>query len=301
MVATETLSGFAQACDCHTHVFGQADQYPFVSGRTYTPGLASAAQLTDLHDRLGIGRVVVVQPSPYGTDNRCTLDAVFDMNVGGADRARAVVVIDPETSPDELQRMHDAGARGVRINLETHGVMDVDQARARLLHAANQVAALGWHIQVYTNPSVIEGLTEVFQSLPVPVVFDHFGGMRPERGMGQQGMAALTALLQSGKAYVKLSAAHRVTGGAGYEAVSDMVREWAAIGLDRLLWGSDWPHPGAWPGVARSPDVIEPFHPIDDRAALSALKGWLPDEAARKAVLLDNPARLYGWSAGRTV
>ncbi|MFC3340461.1 amidohydrolase family protein [Paracandidimonas soli] len=293
----ESGSAFAQACDCHTHVFGPEAQYPFAQRRTYTPGEASVAQLEALHGRLGIGRTVIVQPSPYGTDNRCTLDAVRSLNRDGADRARAVVVIDGQAGRGELESLHDAGARGVRINLETFGVMDTGLARERLLHVAGQVAPLGWHIQVYTNPIVIAGLSGVFQDLPAPVVFDHFAGMRPELGMDQPGMAELMQLMRSGKAYVKLSAAHRVTGEAGYGAVAGMVRAWAALRPDRLLWGSDWPHPGAWPGVARSPDRIEPFHPIDDEAALSALAGWLPDASMRAAVLAHNPARLYGWQA----
>src|SRR5690606_20683753 len=154
-------SASAQACDCHTHVFGPEAQYPFAQRRTYTPGEASVAQLEALHERLGIGRTVIVQPSPYGTDNRCTLDAVRSLNRDGTDRARAVVVIDGQAGRGELESLHDAGARGVRINLETFGVMDTGLARERLLHVAGQVAPLGWHIQVYTNPSVIAGLSGV--------------------------------------------------------------------------------------------------------------------------------------------
>src|SRR6185312_14478568 len=140
-------------------------------GRSYTPAVASVDQLLALHSALGIGRVVIVQPSPYGTDNRCTLDAVRQLG----DRARAVAVIPPEWSETELAALGQAGVRGIRLNLETAGQHDPAIASRMLRHAGQQVAPLGWHVQVYANLQMLTALHKEIRALPVPLVVDHFG------------------------------------------------------------------------------------------------------------------------------
>jgi len=264
--------------------------------RVYTPGLASAAQLAAVHRRLGMSRWVVVQPSPYGTDNRCTLDAVRAGNAGGADAARAVVVLDETDGPSELRAMHAAGARGARVNLETSGLHDPVQARAALENAARRVAPLGWHVQIYTNLRMVEQMADTIGRLPVAVVLDHFAGLRGEAGLNQPGLAVVLDLLAAGNLYVKLSAAQRASNAPDCADLRPLVRMLVERRNDRLLWGTDWPHPGAWPKVKRDPAVVEPFHPIDDERALARLAEWVPEQNRFERIVSTNPALLYGWS-----
>ena len=167
---------------------------------------ASVDELSALLRALHLSRVVIVQPSVYGTDNSCTLDGMRRL---GAARARGVAVIGDATSDAELDAMHRAGIRGVRVNLETAGESDPDLARRLLADAVARVAGRGWHVQVYTRLPVIAALSEEVARLPVPVVFDHFGGAQAAGGVGQPGFAALLDLVRAGHAYVKVSAAYR--------------------------------------------------------------------------------------------
>ncbi len=277
------------ACDCHTHVFGPIASYPFDAKRTYTPGDASIADLLALHALLGIERVVIVHPSPYGTDNRCTLDAIRLIG----DRARGVAVIDETTDDTTLRDMHNAGIRGVRLNMQTVGNPDPDTAFAQLSWAAQRVAPLGWHVQVYTDLALITALRDRLPSLPTPVVIDHFGRAKAEASPTQPGFDSLLALLDTGRIYIKLSAPHRISHRPGYADATPIARALIAANPDRLVWGTDWPHPGARPGVPRSIHEIEPFRGEDDGAALDRLAGWAGDAATLKRILVDNPARLY--------
>ncbi|TPG57835.1 hydrolase [Roseomonas nepalensis] len=284
-VAFEVPAG---ACDCHVHVFGPAARYPLDPARAYTPGDASVEELLALHDALGIERVVIVHPSPYGTDNRCTLDAARRLG----ERARAVAVIDEGTADAALEGMHADGVRGVRVNLETAGQHDPAAARSLLERAAARVAPLGWHVQTYTNLGVIAALHEALLALPVPLVVDHFGRARAAQGPGQVGFGALLSLLRAGRAYVKISAPHRISDQPGAADAGALARALFEANPDRVVWGTDWPHPG---GARRDPAAVEPFDPIDDGAALSRLADWFPDPVARRRILVENPARLYGF------
>lgn len=287
----------AGACDCHTHVFGPADRFPMAAERVYTPGPASVEALAALNRTLGLQRVVIVQPSPYGNDNRCTLDGITRLNGMGV-QARGVAVIDPAVISDaELQAMHDTGIRGVRVNLESVGQQDLGEARAQMQAAARRVAPFGWHVQTYTNLAVIDGLGEVLSDLPTPLVVDHFGRANPALGTTQKGFETLLGLLRGGYAYVKLSAPHRLSDQPEGEATRAMARALIDANPDRAVWGTDWPHPGATPGVARSPDVIETFHPRDDGLALNLLYGWVRSDTELRKILVDNPARLYDFGA----
>ena len=285
----------ALACDCHVHVFGPFDRFPLWADRAYTPGAASIEDLMALHQGLGIGRVVVVQASPQGSDNRCTVDALQRMNALGHG-ARGVVVIDEHTSDSELRAMHAAGVRGVRVNLESAGLHDPQVARRLMQAAAERVAPLGWHVQTYTTLDVIASLHDTLMALPTPVVIDHFGRATAAKGVAQEGFAALVSLVQSGQAWVKLSAAHRISDLPDCEDARAIAQALIATNPDRMLWGTDWPHPGAWPGVPRQCEAIEPFHPINDTRALQRLSEWTtPTQWTR--ILVDNPARLYDFSA----
>ncbi|HEV8680577.1 MAG TPA: ROK family protein [Stellaceae bacterium] len=279
----------AGACDCHVHVFGQAAEFPFAARRAYTPPPADAAELLALQEALHLSRVVIVQPSVYGSDNSCTLDGMRRLG----SRARGVAVIDERTSNADLDEMHRAGIRGVRVNLETAGETDLDLARKNLAAAVKRVAPLGWHVQVYTRLSVVAGLRRVVARLRVPVVFDHFGGATAAGGVDQPGFADLLALVGNGHAYVKVSAAYRSSAKApAYDDVAPLARALIAANPDRILWGTDWPHPhAAAPGAA--PEDIAPYYDIDDGLALNQLRLWAPQAAVRRKILVTNPARLY--------
>jgi predicted TIM-barrel fold metal-dependent hydrolase/predicted NBD/HSP70 family sugar kinase len=278
------------ACDCHVHVFGAAEAFPFVAPRGYTPPPASADDLSKLQNALGLSRVVIVQPSVYGTDNSCTLDGMRRL---GPERARGVAVIDDQTPDAALKDMHAAGIRGVRVNLETGGVSDPAISRRNLAAAIKRVAPLGWHVQVYTRLSVVEAVHDDVMKSDVPVVFDHFGGAQAEGGVDQPGFAALLDLVRSGKAYVKVSGHYRSSAKApAFDDVAPLARALIAANPDRIVWGTDWPHPHhADPGKELS-ELTASFD-IDDGLALAQLPRWAPTAATRRKILVDNPARLY--------
>jgi len=274
------------ACDCHTHIFGPAERFPFSAKRLYTPGPASIADLEAMHRALHIERVVVVHPSPYGADNSCTVDAVRKLG----NRARGVAVIDDTISDAMLADMHAAGVRGVRVNLESYGESDPAVARRHLQHAAERVAPLGWHVQTYTNLAILAALHDTILKLPTTLVIDHFGRPQAALGITQSGFEQFLALLRSGKIYVKISAPYRISQQPHYSDAAPIARAIIAANPDRIVWGSDWPHPGA---AKRDPAVIEPFRPEDNGQALNRLAEWTKDRTEVQKILVDNPARLY--------
>jgi predicted TIM-barrel fold metal-dependent hydrolase/predicted NBD/HSP70 family sugar kinase len=279
------------ACDCHVHVFGAAAEFPFAAARGYTPPAASAEELLAVQEALHLSRVVIVQPSVYGSDNSCTLDGMRRLG----DRARGVAVIDEATSSAALDEMHRAGIRGVRVNLETAGETDPDAARRNLAAAVARVAPLGWHVQVYTRLSVIARLAPDVAQLAAPIVFDHFGGAQAGHGIDQPGFAELLALVTSGHAYVKVSGAYRSSDKApAYDDMAPLARALIAANPNRIVWGTDWPHPHAAP-PGRAFDEVTPFYDIDNGLALNQLRSWTGNAAVRRKILVDNPARLYGF------
>ena len=281
-----------QACDCHVHVMGSAPRYPYAADRVYTPGVAEPENLIAHQRVLSLGRVVLVQASPFGTDNSCMIDGMRHIESA----ARAVAVIDEQTSDDALRQMHAAGVHGVRVNLETFGQSDPSASLKALQWAARRVAPLGWHVQTYTNLSVIAALQKDMRALPVVLVFDHFGRAQAAKGPAQPGFDALLALVNSGKAYVKISAPHRISSQPDFADAAPLARALIAANADRILWGSDWPHTmGAPPGGRRDPRIVEPFRPIDDGSALNRLHGWTRDRIEFEKILVHNPARLYDY------
>jgi predicted TIM-barrel fold metal-dependent hydrolase len=278
------------ACDCHTHVFGDPARFPFASGRTYTPESASVAEMRALHAALRTSRVVVVQPSVYGTDNACTLDAVRQL----APNARGVAVIDEHTSDSALDEMHGSGIRGIRINLATVGQNDPDVGRRRLNAAIQRVRTRGWHIQMYTQLAVISALHDEISTSPVPIVFDHFGGAQARGGITQPGFDVLLDLVRGGRAYVKVSAPYRGSSRVpDYADMGPLAKALIAANVERILWGTDWPHPDTTPG--RQPHEISPLRQIDDGRVFNQFAAWAPDVKVRKRILVDNPAALYGF------
>jgi predicted TIM-barrel fold metal-dependent hydrolase len=280
------------ACDCHTHVFGDPRAFPFAPGRTYTPELASTDQLRALHRALKLERVVVVQPSVYGTDNTCTIDAVRSLG----ERARGVAVIDDTTTGSMLDLMQRWGVRGVRVNLETFGVTDPDAARALLKATIARVKPLGWHVQIYSRLPVIEAIGDDIRESDVPIVIDHFGAADASLGVAQAGFQTLVGLVQSGKAYVKISGAYRSSRNApDYADVAPLARALVAANPQRIVWGSDWPHPDSSRAAGRAPTDVTPLLQIDDGRLLNQLAVWVPDAPTRKLILVENPRKLYAF------
>ena len=263
------------ACDCHFHIFDGPS--PQVAERSYTAPPAPLDALRHLHRTLGISRSVIVQPSVYGTDNRTTLETC------AADPAmKAIVVIDQDTPADTLAAHRSRGAVGCRINMLFTSNARVDSLAALAARIADQ----GWHLQLLCDVSRLGDRMDQFAALPVPVVFDHFGHLQAIKGVNDPGFQALLLLLGAGKAWVKLSGAYRLgpAGDATDKAVAALAAALLAANPDQLVWGSDWPHP-----------AIAQQQMPNDGDLLDALASWAPDAALRQRILVDNPARLYGF------
>src|SRR5262249_41991352 len=183
----------AGATDCHTHIHADPAKFPFYSGRVYTPELASPEEMSALHKALHIERVVIVTPSVYGPDNSSTM---YGMTARGA-KARGVAVIDDKTSESDLDTMHKAGFRGIRLNLATGGINDPNVGLQRFSAAVERMKARGWHVQLFTSLPMISAIKELVAASPIPVVFDHFGGAEAALGVDQPGFADLLALVKS--------------------------------------------------------------------------------------------------------
>jgi predicted TIM-barrel fold metal-dependent hydrolase len=282
----------AGSCDCHTHIYGDPAQFPYFSGRVYTPQTALPEEMAALHNALGMQRVVIVTPSVYGTDNSATL---YGMKARGAD-ARGIAVIDEKTHESDLDRMNEAGVRGIRLNLTTGGSPDPRTSHQRFQAAIERLRGRNWHIQVLTDLTMISALRDLVASSPIPVVFDHFGGAEASRGLLQPGFSDLVEMVRLGQAYVKISAAYRCsTLGPDYPDVTPIAQTLIGANPDRILWGTDWPHPNSVTPPGRKPTEVTPLFQIDDGRQLNQLAVWAPSAALRKKILVDNPTRLYGF------
>jgi predicted TIM-barrel fold metal-dependent hydrolase len=275
------------ACDCHTHIHGDPGKFPYFAGRVYTPETALPEEMAALHRSLRMQRVVIVTPSVYGTDNSATL---WGMKARGAD-ARGVAVIDDKTPESELDSMGRTGVCGIRLNLATGGTNDPVVGRRRFQTAAERVKSRNWHVQMNTSLAMISAIKDLVAASPVPVVFDHFGGAKEDLGPQQPGFADLVELVRSGKAYVKIS----VTAGPrpDYSGFVPLARALIAANSERILWGTNWPHPNS--GSGRKPTELTPLFQVDDGMVLNLLPAWAPDAGIRKKILVNNPARLYAF------
>ncbi|HEV3141810.1 MAG TPA: amidohydrolase family protein [Vicinamibacterales bacterium] len=289
------------ACDCHTHVFGDPRAFPFAAGRTYTPEPASVLEMRSLHRALRMDRVVIVQPSVYGSDNTCTVDAIRQLGP----RARGIAVVDDLTTDGMLDALHRGGIRGIRLNLETFGLTDPDAARARLRAAIARVKERGWHVQLYTRLSVVDALAPEIRASAVPIVVDHFGGAQASLGPAQPGFQTLVELVRSGRVHVKISGAYRTTAllrgplppgdGPDYADVAPLAQALVSANAERIVWGTDWPHPDSSRVPGRTAADIAPLLQIDDGRLLNQFASWVPDAATRRQILVENPRRLYGF------
>ncbi len=273
----------AGACDCHVHLYDS--RFPADPAARLRPPDASVDELRALQRRIGTSRVVLVTPSTYGTDNRCLLDGLAALGV----EARGVAVIGGHESDAELARLHEAGVRGVRLNLSLGVAGTVDS----IVPLARRIAPLGWHLQLLMAPDLLAAQGPVLRRLPVPLVFDHFGRIPPALAGRHPAHALLLELLQDGRAWMKLSGGYIVS---ERHAVDDPALDALAAGYlraapERVVWGSDWPHATATAGVQPLPD---------DALQVDRLADWARqagDAAATlQRVLVDNPAALYGFA-----
>lgn len=267
------------ACDSHVHIFGPQWEYPHVPDPIYIANDASVEDLRKMLGALGCRRAVIVQPSYYGTDNRCTVDAV---KAGNGD-FRGIVKLADDVTDSQLEDMHRAGIRGTRLNVKPVGGQ-IDAAP--LKRVAERIKARNWHLQLYFNGAEVTQLDEVLVKLPVEVSIDHFGYLPAAQGIHSPGFQMLMRLARSGRAWFKLSAPYRQSNQPPlFEDVGPMARALHEIVPDKCVWGTDWPHvSNNATGIIRVPN---------DGELADALIGWLPDAADRKRVLVDNPAKLY--------
>ena len=266
----------AHACDCHAHVLGPPDKYPYVANRSYTPPTALLEDYQALHRVLGIERAVIVQPSVHGTDNAVTLDGI----AGYGPNARGVAVVDSDVSDDELQRLHDGGIRGVRLNLLFGGGVG--------LHAleplAQRIAPMGWHVQLLLDARDLVELAPRLAKAGVPLVVDHMGHMKTAHGINHPGFQALLGLVGDGICWVKLSGNYRISSdGPPYHDAIVFARALIEAAPQHMVWGTDWPHP-----------ALKEFMP-NDGDLLDALDDYAPEAELKRAILVDNPAQLYGF------
>ena len=264
------------ACDAHCHVFGPADRFPFAATRSYTPPDAGVDDLRRLHDRLGLERAVVVQASCHGVDNAALLDALRQ----GGGRYAGVAMIDDATTDAEVDELHAAGVRGTRVNFVAHlgGAPDAGEFERTVARAAGR----GWHLVVHLDAADLPRYAELLAGLPCPFVIDHMARVDASAGLDQSPFRALLDLLADERCWVKVSGAERLTadGLPPYDDVVPYARAIVGAAPDRVLWGTDWPHPNV-------------RHMPDDGDLVDLLADFAPDEATRHRILVTNPARLY--------
>ena len=273
------------ACDCHMHVFGDPAAYPVADIRSYTPQEASIEAWRNIAGPLGLRRVVVVQPSAYGADNRCIVDALGAVGSSG----RGVAQINRAT---DLAALHTAGVRGVRLNPKSIGMKDVAGLRALINETAERVGPLGWHLQLYMDLAALPDIADVLGDSVVPVVLDHMAGARA--GDTQAALLPLLRLLGRGRCWVKLSGAYRVSQFEdGFEDSIGIARALVDSNAEQLVWGTDWPHTASHGGIPRPDAPVIRFRSIDSSLLLDLLAAATGDQATFSRILQDNPARLY--------
>jgi predicted TIM-barrel fold metal-dependent hydrolase len=275
-VGTESpkLKAPANATDCHHHIYDA--KYPVDPRATLRPGDALVSDYRALQRRIGTTRNVLIQPSTYGTDNRCHLDALAAFGPS----ARMVAVVDDKVSAAELKRLHGLGVRGIRFNLATGGATTQDMIEP----LAKRVNDLGWHIQINANPDKIMEIMPILERVPSSIVFDHLAHIPQPDGVKHPLFARVTALMDKGRTWMKLSGAYADTkvGPPSYADSSAVARAYAKAFPERCVWGSDWPHP-----------TEQQKQLPDDALLFDLLADWVPDGKTRNRILVDNPTTLY--------
>lgn len=263
------------ATDCHHHIYDS--RFPVDANSALRPPDATVADYRLLQKRLGTTRNVIVQPSTYGINNSGLIEALEEF---GLETTRGIAVVNTSVSDEELKKLNKAGVRGIRFNLsQPGGATSMDMVEP----LANRVAALGWHIQVVAKADQILAGADLWRSIPCPVVFDHLGHIT---SINHPAFDVIVEVLRTGKGWVKLSGAYILSqdGAPTYADRSIVAKAYVQEAPKQLVWGSDWPHPTA--KIDNKPD---------DAILLDLLTEWIPDEEMRKGILVDNPARLYGF------
>ena len=267
----------AGTCDTHVHVWGPFDRFPVARGAPYTPPERNKADLLALHARLGIDRCVIVQTTVYKADNRAMLDAIADNPA----TYRGVALVDESFGDAEYQALHDGGVRGVRFGFVKHlgGVPDLALVR----RTADRIAGMGWHLVLHLDAANIPEFEDLLRGFALPVVIDHMGRVPVADGLDQAPFRILLDLLRRPNTWVKVSGSERISAeGPPFRDAIPFARRLIEVAPDRTLWGTDWPHPN----VRWDPD----------EADLVDLLPEFGDAAALQRVLVDNPARLYGFA-----
>ena len=265
--------------DTHVHVFEPG--YALSPARGYDPPHSTLADLKHLHATLGLDRVVFTQPSVYGVDNSAILNGMAALNAQTPNRARCVVALDMNVLDKELEKLDAAGVRGVRLNTDNKGGMPVEMDQIPELAA--RIRPLGWHLEFLFPGKDILQLMPVFTSLKVPMSIAHFAYQPATAGVGAPGFKALIDLMRRKNTWMKISGANRVSRGdlPPYDDVKPMAHALIAAAPERILWGTDWPHPNKY--------VVNP----NDGDLVDAFGDWVSDEAMRRKIMVDNPASFY--------
>ena len=270
----------ALACDSHFHIFGPADAFPYAEDRPYTPPDAPFEQLRVMHQALGFSRGVIVHPGCHGYDMSATLDALDR----GAGQYRAVALVPPDVSEADVVAMDRRGVRGMRYNFVAHlakGGWD------ELALVVPRIAPLGWHVCIHSDQASLVGLLPRLKSLPIPFVIDHMGRVSASQGVENPVFQALLALRDHPNAWIKISGLDRVSsrGTRPFEDAEPLLAALLATMPERLLWGTDWPHPNVAGDMP------------DDGELLNTFLRLCPDPAIRHQILVDNPHTLYRFGA----
>jgi 2-pyrone-4,6-dicarboxylate lactonase len=263
------------ACDAHCHVFGPAVRFPYAEGRSYTPQDAPKEALAVLHGHLGLDRAVIVQASCHGTDNAAMLDAI----AAAPQRRRGIAMVAGDVDDRTLQSLHEGGVRGVRFNFVRHlgGAPDMDAFH----RVVSRVGPLGWHVVLHMDARDIAELAPVMRALPLPFIVDHMGRVDARLGPDQPALQALLELTKLDRCWVKVSGAERISD-PPFAAAIPVARRIMEAAPDRVLWGTDFPHPNL-------------KIPVDEADLVDLIPAFAPTEDARRRLLVDNPARLYGF------
>ena len=270
------------ACDSHMHIFDP--RFAPSAHWPRTPPVAPVAAYRQLQARSGTTRTVVVTPSTYGTDNACTLDALDQLG----DAARGVAVVGEYVSADELAHLAARRVRGLRVNFvspQSWGTTTPDMLATLARKVAEHPACTGWHVQIFAHPEQLIVLAPQLRTLPVPLVIDHLGRIDPAEGPAAQAYGVMRGLLDGGNTWVKLSGAYMrsTVHGPSYADTLPLGQALVQAAPDRLVWGSDWPHTTETPGTVNDADLVD------------LLQAWTASDAAMDRILVDNPARLYGF------
>jgi predicted TIM-barrel fold metal-dependent hydrolase len=267
------------AVDTHVHIFEPG--YKLSPGRGYNPPDSTLADLEHLHATLGVDRVVFTQPSVYGVDNSAILNGMAALNARTPNRARAVVAITLDMNDDELAALDAEGVRGVRLNTDNKGGMPIEIEAIPELAA--RIAPFGWHIEfLFPGKDIIE-LMPIFSAVQVPISIGHFAYQPATAGVQAPGFQALIELMHRGNTWMKISGANRVsaTDLPPYDDVKPMAHALIAAAPERIMWGTDWPHPNKY--------LVNP----NDADLVDAFGDWVTDEVMRRKIMVDIPAAFY--------